>query len=164
MARRRATVETSCSRVHLESFIEGTQPEALCGRLHHFRSSLPYFLQPLPLTADLRVSLENQDLDAFLRKESAFVRLLPMSSSLSVTYKDRATTIGLERRDPMDRLFGSDARPALPPEGRLLVLGPDEIPINLPPPPEDSLPLDELRGLDGRVPTPRVIRLQAGSR
>ena len=158
----RATVETGCSNILLESFIEGTEPQALCGRVPHFRDSLPYFIQEEALGDDLRLHLTTSDLDQILTREREWVTYLPLSSSLTITYGETAMTVGLRLPSVFDNPFngwGSTAPDgAEGPRGRLLRDTPFLDIEALPPLEEDDEPLEERRGLDGRVPSVYAVR------
>jgi penicillin-binding protein 1A len=159
----RASVQTDCAQIHLESFMEGTEPLAACGRVHHFRSSLPYFLQLLPVGEDMRLHLSRPEIELLLERESSFLERDRSGSTLAAVYGGRAWTIGVTGFE--EPAFGSfrawrrePRRAAETPSGPLLGLETPVLPEDLPEPPEDVLPLDARRGLDGRVPSVVVVR------
>ena len=90
---------------------------------------------------------------------------LPRSRSLSITYGNLAMTVGVRLRDETPfsrwrrgRTVDEDAGelPTGPLLAEELTIPPDE----LPEPPEDVLPLEERRGLDGRRPSVVMVRPQ----
>jgi penicillin-binding protein 1A len=159
----RASVQTRCTQIHLESFLEGTEPLAACSRLQHYRASMPYFLQMLPLGEDLRLHLSAAELALLLERERSFLERDPLGSSLSAVYGGRAWTIGVTgHEEPAFGSFRSWRRETQPaaeaPTGPLLTAETAVILEDLPEPPEDVLPLDARRGLDGRLPSVVIIR------
>ncbi|MFQ5669804.1 MAG: penicillin-binding protein 1A [Acidobacteriota bacterium] len=160
---RRAAADTHCGQILLETFLQGTEPTARCGPIHHFRKSLPYFLQRLPVGDDLRLHLTQQQLDDLLEREGAFVSRLPLSGSLSVVYGSRALTVGLATQDAPSWTFAVPGPPTGAveldvPSGPLLETGPPVALDRLPEPDEDMIPLAERRGRDGRVPDVVVLK------
>lgn len=157
----RASVDTGCKQILLESFVEGTVPQQRCGPVPHTRHALPYFLQREPLEDDLRLHLTRDELDGLLDRESAFLHLLPLSSSLAVAYGDTASTVGIVREGGWrDRLFAwgrQAARSAAVPHGPLLQEEPSPDVTTLPEPPEGTVPLAERLGLDGRRPAVFIV-------
>jgi hypothetical protein len=117
----------------------------------------------LPITEDLRLDLSRAELELLLRREAAFLERDHPGSTLSAVYGGRAWTIGATGFE--EPAFGSlrrwrrGPRPAAAaPAGPLLGVETAVIPEDLPEPPEDVLPLDARRGLDGRIPSVVLIR------
>ncbi len=56
----RASLDTGCSDIILESFLKGTEPATYCSAQEHFRRTLPYFLQMFPVEKknSIRISME----------------------------------------------------------------------------------------------------------
>ncbi|TDI31934.1 MAG: PBP1A family penicillin-binding protein [Acidobacteria bacterium] len=158
----RAGVRSDCREVLLESFLPGTEPTTLCGRGLHFRQQLPYFLHMLPLDENQRLVLSREELDTLRDEEARYLRWLPLSHSLAITYGDTSLTVGVRLRDAGP--FASWGRwrapqpPGQIPQGPLLQVEDDPVPEDLPEPPEDVLSLVERRGLDGRRPQVVIIR------
>jgi len=159
----RAGIDTGCRDVLLESFSPGSPAQEQCGRLAHFRRQLPYFLQRLPLDEDLQLVLTRDQLDLLRDEEARHVRWLPRSRSLAINFGSLAMTVGVRIRN--DSPFSTWGRfsskvddPGQVPVGRLLDNDQNILPDELPEPPEDVLPLDERRGLDGRRPSVMIIR------
>jgi hypothetical protein len=159
---RRASMGTGCREIHLESFQAGREPQQSCDRVAHYRWALPYFLQSYPLDENLRLVLSRQELDDLRDREARFLTWLPLSQSLTVTYGDRTSSIAVHVPDaglfPAWRGGPGTADPGRRPEGPLLDIESEMAPEDLPEPPEDVLPLDQRRGLDGRRPSLIVIR------
>ncbi|MCZ6649145.1 MAG: PBP1A family penicillin-binding protein [Acidobacteria bacterium] len=159
----RAGVRTGCREVLLESFLPGSEPATLCGRGPHFRQQLPYFLHMKPIDESQRLVLSRDELDTLRDEEARYLRWLPLSRSLAITYGDSSLTVGVRLRD--EGPFASWGRwrtapepPGQVPQGRLLLTESAPLPEDLPEPPEDVLPLDERRGLDGRRPQAIIIQ------
>jgi hypothetical protein len=111
-----------------------------------------------------RLVLSRGELDALRDEEARYVRWLPLSSSLAITYGDAALTVGVRLREEgpfsaWDRWRAAPQPPGQVPQGPILQTENATLPEDLPAPPEDVLPLNERRGLDGR--RPQVILIQA---
>ncbi len=160
---RRSTLESRCSQVLLESFLNGSGPLPACGPVAHYRATLPYFLQREPLGEDLRLHLTQEGLGRLLEREARFLRWEPFASRLSVAYGATALSLGVEITDAAPPSPFGPWRPAAlqtvradVPAGPLLQDADRD--QELPPAPAGEVPLDQRRGLDGRQPAVVVIR------
>ncbi|MFQ5768293.1 MAG: penicillin-binding transpeptidase domain-containing protein, partial [Acidobacteriota bacterium] len=159
----RATVSSKCPKTYLESFREGTAPTRVCGDIPHFRHSLPYFLQILPMDAHLRIHLTPAQLHELLEREGSSLSFLPLSSSLSAIQGGRALNLAIQIDEPNPPFLS--AEPVAPPPQLFTPQGPllspgvrlEDLQI-AEEEEEDEIPLEERRGLDGRRPSFVILR------
>ncbi len=142
----RATVDSKCPSPFLEAFVEGTEPAQPCGEIEHFRMSLPYYLQRLPITRDLELQVDSDTLVRLVAEGQGDVELV--SDGRELQFKDGDIT-----RQVRLNIGRGDRKNAL---GQLEGQGPEGVPTQPPPPPEGEVqhPL----GVDGRPATIIPIR------
>ena len=140
----RATVDSKCPAPFLEAFVEGTEPAEACGEIEHFRISLPYYLQRLPLTRDLEVQVDSEALVRLVAEGQGDVELV--SDGKELQFKDGDIT----RQVRLD-IGRGDRKEAL---GQLGSPGPGGEPPPSPPDGDVPHPL----GVDGRPATIIPIR------
>jgi penicillin-binding protein 1A len=138
----RATVDSKCPAPFLEAFVEGTEPAQACGEIEHFRISLPYYLQRLPLTRDLEVQVDSDTLVRLVAEGQGDVELVSDGKELQFKDGDIARQVRLD-------IGRADRKEAL---GQLGSPGPD----GGPPPPDGDVP--HPLGVDGRPATIIPIR------
>jgi membrane carboxypeptidase/penicillin-binding protein PbpC len=164
----RAGLDTGCQRVILETFLKGTAPTEFCSEKHHFRMSLPYFLQRFPVTAKRRLRLTPRDVEWLTAWQSTRVEGWFGFKRLETSYLGVSYSIPIEVT-PMIEPLGD---PTLIPYPERLVDGADvyfQDSVRLPPPDEEELEEAALAmqpdpyrrwGLDGRDAVVIFVRNQ----
>jgi penicillin-binding protein 1A len=135
---KRATAESGCDPAFmiLESFVNGTEPAAVCSPTEHWRLTLPYYLQRFEVNESKQLVATPEELAAVLQSGPQQVRLSEDGSALEAFDAAGASmSIPLALAEPADRARLKDliSTPAAPPAE------------------------DAPRGLDGRFATVREI-------
>ncbi len=113
----RASVDSSCTDIRPEYFIEGTEPKSFCSQKDHFRLRLPYFLQSYPLRGDDTLVIRESDLNALVSLYPATVAR--DGHRLLVTWKGATFPVKLELAPPAEGPVPQAVMPGLPHEGSI---------------------------------------------
>jgi membrane peptidoglycan carboxypeptidase len=113
----RAGMDSPCTEIVEEVFIEGTEPTRFCDGAAHFRLRLPYFLQAYPVERDLSVVIPEDDLEILLRTRADSLFWTGIGRQLSVTWEGTTFPLKVRVAPPRDTAVPQAVMPDLPPEG-----------------------------------------------
>ena len=112
----RAGVDSPCTDVRPEVFLEGSEPTAFCTVKDHFRLKLPYFLQSYPVTQDFALVMPEADMDAWVaRYPGTVARQGPRQ--LLVSWGGTTFPVKVDVAPPREGPVPQAVMPGLPHEG-----------------------------------------------
>jgi penicillin-binding protein 1A len=114
----RAGVDSPCTEIRPEYFVEGTEPKRTCTAADHFRLRLPYFLQAYPVHADDSIEIPEADVQAFAAAYPSTVAV-EGPSSLRVTWRGATFPVRLRIAPPREGPVPQAVMPGLPHEGSI---------------------------------------------
>ena len=112
----RAGVDSPCTEIRPEYFIEGTEPKSYCTSKDHFRLKLPHFLQDYPLTPSLALVMPEADVEAWM---AAYPTVLARESQdrLIVSWQGATFPVKVDIAPPREGPVPQAVMPDLPYEG-----------------------------------------------
>jgi penicillin-binding protein 1A len=112
----RAGVDSPCTEIRPEYFIEGTEPKSYCTSKDHFRLKLPHFLQDYPLTPSLALVMPEADVEAWM---AAYPTVLARESQdrLIVSWQGATFPVKVDIAPPRGGPVPQAVMPDLPYEG-----------------------------------------------
>ena len=113
---KRAGVDSPCTDVKPEFFIDGTEPSQFCSQVDHFRLQLPHFLQTYSITPDLQLVIPAADLNAWVARYPGVVSW-PGGDRLIVSWAGSTFPVKVEIAPPREGPVPQAVMPGLPHEG-----------------------------------------------
>lgn len=115
----RAGMDSPCTEMREEVFVEGTEPKVFCNDLAHQRARLPYYLQAYPLTEGGAMSIPADDLQALLQARPTALAWSESEKKLGVSLGNTTLTLRVEVAPARTGHPPEAVMPDLPPEGSL---------------------------------------------
>lgn len=114
----RAGVDSPCTNIRSEYFVEGTEPKSTCTAKDHFRLKLPYFLQAYPLKDDETLQIPEADIESFISLYPSTVAR-EGSTRLSVTWHGATFPVKVEIAPAREGPVPQAVMPGLPHQGSI---------------------------------------------
>lgn len=114
----RAGVDSPCTEIRPEFFVEGTEPKRTCTAADHFRLKLPYFLQAYPVRADDSIEIPEADVRAFAALYPSTVAVRN-HTELMVSWRGSTFPVRLDIAPPREGPVPQAVMPGLPHEGSI---------------------------------------------
>ena len=113
----RAGLDSPCSEMVDEFFVEGTQPSGFCSEAAHYRLKLPFYLQRYTVKEDLSLVIPQDDIPNLLQAHPTALAWNEQGRSLTVSLGGPSMQVKVELAPQRDQNPPEAVMPGLPPDG-----------------------------------------------
>jgi penicillin-binding protein 1A len=115
----RAGMDSPCTEMTEEVFVEGTEPKLFCNEGAHLRARLPYYLQAYAVKPDGTLVVPADDIQSLLQARPTALAWSEAEKKLGVSLGNATLTVRVEVAPARDTHVPEAVMPDLPPEGSL---------------------------------------------